>query len=245
MPADILRLDCRSRTTTFSTLIVLLRNDSGASCWLLVTCYSCHPSPRLRVINPTPRRAGRDTPRPDSTHANSVCAGPGGGGHSYDRCDELFDSFTLVRWALDHPSPRLRVMNHPGTSCHPSAEGNFVPQRYGCSSHIRCKEELRPRWERTKFPSIGGVARYRAPRDVSRGWLGRGGKRVRNYPLTLLSFGGFLSNLGASKVLRRADARLASQPCGFSPLCFKAQQKKSTIRWIFIKLWCEQSTSPR
>ena len=136
-------------------------------------------------------------------------------------------------------------MNHPGTSCHPSAEGNFVPQQYGCSSHIRCKGELRPRWERTKFPSVGGVARYRAPRDVSRGWLGRGGKRVRNYPLTLLSFGGFLSNLGASKVLRRADARLASQPCGFSPLCFKAQQKKSTIRWIFIKLWCEQSTSPR
>ena len=42
-----------------------------------------HPSPRLRVINPTPRRAGRDTPRPDSTHANRVCAGPGGGGHSY------------------------------------------------------------------------------------------------------------------------------------------------------------------
>ena len=36
-----------------------------------------HPSPRLRVTSPTPRRAGRDTPRPESTHANRVCAGPG------------------------------------------------------------------------------------------------------------------------------------------------------------------------
>ena len=31
------------------------------------------------------------------------------------------------------------------------------------------------------------MARYRAPRDVSRGWLGRGGKRVRNYPLSPLT----------------------------------------------------------
>jgi hypothetical protein len=54
---------------------------------------------------------------------------------------------------------------------------------------------------------------------------------------------GFLTkNFGASKVLR---LRLASQPCGFSPLCFEFRNKKSTIRWIFIKLWCEQSTSPR
>ena len=56
-------------------------------------------------------------------------------------------------------------------------------------------------------------------------------------------FGGFLSNFGASKVLR---LRLASQPCGFEPLCIKIATKKSTIRWIFIKLWCEQrGSNPR
>ena len=41
------------------------------------------------LLVPTPRRALRDTPRPDSTHANYVCVGPGGGGHSYDRREEL------------------------------------------------------------------------------------------------------------------------------------------------------------
>ena len=30
---------------------------------------------------------------------------------------------------VSHPSPNFRVMDHPGTSCHPSAEGNFVPRR--------------------------------------------------------------------------------------------------------------------
>ena len=40
MPADILYLDCRSRPPTFSTLIVLLRNDSGG-----VASYSYYPTP--------------------------------------------------------------------------------------------------------------------------------------------------------------------------------------------------------
>ena len=31
---------------------------------------------------PTPRRTKCDTPRPGTTYANYVCAGPGGGGHS-------------------------------------------------------------------------------------------------------------------------------------------------------------------
>ena len=43
---------------------------------------------------------------------------------------------------IDHPSPRLRVINHPGTSCHPSAEGNLLRSRRG-----------------TKFPSMEGRAR--------------------------------------------------------------------------------------
>ena len=51
MPADILRLDCHSRTTTFSTLFVLLRNDREG---LLVT------------RTPTPRRAARGAVRAQS-----------------------------------------------------------------------------------------------------------------------------------------------------------------------------------
>ena len=46
---------------------------------LLVTRIS--PFAKASGDKPTPRRAGRDTPRPGSTHANYVCAGPGGGGH--------------------------------------------------------------------------------------------------------------------------------------------------------------------
>ena len=131
-----------------------------------------HPSSRFRVTSPTPRRAGRDTPRPDSTHANSVCAGPGGGGHSYDRCDELFDSFHSCAVGIKPPRPAGTPpldeelcsatgresaaifvvkgnLNHPGPTTHencifagpgigyPSAEGNFIPRRYGGSSrHI-------------------------------------------------------------------------------------------------------------
>ena len=59
-------------------------------------------------ISPTPRRTTCDPPRPVSTHATRR-AGPGGGGHSYDRCDELFDSFHSWAVALDHPSSRFRV----------------------------------------------------------------------------------------------------------------------------------------
>ena len=40
---------------------------------------------------------------------------------------------------------------------------------------------------RSQFPSIGGVTRARAPRDVSRGWLGRGGQRIQEKTLTLLT----------------------------------------------------------
>ena len=46
------------------------------------------------MTSPTPRRAERDTPRPHNR----------GGGHSYDRCDELFDSFHS--WAVGIKPPR-------------------------------------------------------------------------------------------------------------------------------------------
>ena len=94
MPADILYLDCHRRTPTFSTLIVLLRNDSGGdpSYWLLVT------------RTPTPRRAGRDTPRPGSTHANRVCAGPG----IHPR--KLCLRGARGRWAFIRPTRRITVI---------------------------------------------------------------------------------------------------------------------------------------
>ena len=59
-------LDCHSRTPTFSTLIILLRNDSGG-----VASYSCHPSPGLRAISP-PRRTKCDPPRP-RIHPRKLC----------------------------------------------------------------------------------------------------------------------------------------------------------------------------
>ena len=60
-------------------------------------------------------------------------------------------------------------MTTPGFA-HPSAEGNlaFVLSR-------------------NQFPSIGGVPQHRAPRDVSRGWFGRGGQRVQEKTLTPLT----------------------------------------------------------
>ena len=94
-------------------------------------------------ISPTPRRAGRDTPRPHNR----------GGGHSYDRCDELFDSFHS--WAVGiRPPRRLRR--------HPSAEGNFIPQRYGLNS-------TPPDWElcsvavRDELPSIENFMNKKSP----------------------------------------------------------------------------------
>ena len=51
-----------------------------------------------------------------TTHANYVCAGPGGGGgHS-----GVVPFGNIVFYYCDHP----------GTTCHPSAEGNFSPRRY-------------------------------------------------------------------------------------------------------------------
>ena len=96
-----------------------------------------HPSPRLRVTSPTPRRAERDTPRPGSTHANYVCAGPGVGRWAL-ACSRHGDMLPTI-WAMDNRPPRP---NHPRkiafswgpVSRHPSIEGNFIPQRYEPSS---------------------------------------------------------------------------------------------------------------
>ena len=70
MPADILYLDCHSRTTTFSTLFVLLRNDSGASYWLLVSPFAedlgdkPHP-PSRGARHPPPEAVGIRPSRAD------------------------------------------------------------------------------------------------------------------------------------------------------------------------------------
>ena len=102
-----------------------------------------HPSPRLRVTRPTPRRAGRDTPRPESTHANRVCAGPGGGGHWL-----LVTRNSLL--VTDHPSPRLRVINHPGTTTHEKL--HFRGARYRATPLL--DEELVVFSLRAEFPSV-------------------------------------------------------------------------------------------
>ena len=72
---------------------------------------------------------------------------------------------TLGRWAL----------NHPVASRHPSAEGNLDRDGMKVSGPIRRKGELGPRWERAKFPSIGGVGDT-GPRAMCRvGGQARGG----------------------------------------------------------------------
>ena len=58
------------------------------------------------------------------------------------------------------------------------ATGDKPPRHFAAPLH---RGELVTFPSRAKFPlHWRGVARSRAPRDVSRGWLGRGGKRVRN-----------------------------------------------------------------
>ena len=112
------------------------------SYWLLVTRYSYSPPPVVQSTTP---------PRPGSTHANFVCAGPGGGGHwCVSRCN-------------DQPaglSP-TKIIIFAGPICrHPSTEGNlaFVSSR-------------------NKFPAVGGGdTGPRATRRV--GGKGRGGKRL-------------------------------------------------------------------
>ena len=44
-----------------------------------------------------------------------------------------------------------------------------------------------PRWDENQVPLYGGVALDRAPRDVLRGWLGRGGQRFQETALTPLT----------------------------------------------------------
>ena len=103
-------------------------------CLLLVTCYLCHPSPRLRVISPHPpsRKARHPPPR---FHPRKLCLRGARGG----------------RWAFIRPMRRIIVilstlglwgLNHPAATRHPSAEGNFVLRREGSSSPIRRKGEL-------------------------------------------------------------------------------------------------------
>ena len=90
-----------------------------------------------------PRRALRDTPPPHrTTHANYVCAGPGGGGGH---------SGVVPFWYI-----AFYYCDHPGTTTHENCifagPGIVPPLRRG---------ELYPATVRTKFPSIGGVGAAR------------------------------------------------------------------------------------
>ena len=138
---------------------------------VLVTGYSCfHPSPRLRVMNHPPTVLRPPPPARIPPTQTVFARGPGAVGiHTTDATNYLILSI-LGRWVLNHPSPRLRVMNHPGPTTHENCifagPGIVPPLRRG---------ELYSATVRAKFPSIGGVAACR-----------RGGKRVRIYPLTPL-----------------------------------------------------------
>ena len=94
-------------------------------------CYSCHPLPRLRVTIPPVARDATPPPRPDSTHANFVCAGPGVGW-----------------WGLNHPGTLTRATPPQRGTCsaavRESAAISVVKGNLDCygirvSSHIRRK----------------------------------------------------------------------------------------------------------
>ena len=66
--------------------------------------------------HPTPRRAGRDTPRPQNPPTQTLFArGPvWGGGH-----------WRVLVTGICCPRYGRWITDHPGTSCHPSIEGNL------------------------------------------------------------------------------------------------------------------------
>ena len=103
-------------------------------------------------ISPTPRRAGRDTPR----RRRWAFIRP------VQRIIVIIS--TLVRWGLDHPAPTTHencIFAGPGIG-RPSAEGNFIPQRYGLNS-------TPPDWElcsvavRDELPSIENFMNKKSP----------------------------------------------------------------------------------
>ena len=57
---------------------------------------------------------------------------------------------------VSHPSPKLRVIDHPA----PTTHENCIFAGPGIGAPLR-RGEPGLRWERTKFPSIGGVAACR------------------------------------------------------------------------------------
>ena len=153
MPADILRLDCHSRTTTSSTLFVLLRNDSGASYWLLVSPFAedlgnkPHPPSRGARHPPPPHRAPRK---------------------------QNLRGWILGRWAFIRPMRRIIVIlpllgggiNHPGPTTHkncifagpgighPSTEGNL--DRDGNVPSSPTEGNIVPRWGGLSLILMGG-----------------------------------------------------------------------------------------
>ena len=96
-----------------------------------------HPSPRLRVTSPTPRRS-YDRHPPPGFHPRKLCLRGTRGRWAFIRPMRriIVILSILWRWGLDHPAPTTHencIFAGPGIG-HPSAEGNFVPRRYGLSS---------------------------------------------------------------------------------------------------------------
>ena len=72
-------------------------------------------------LYPTPRRTKCDTPRPGTTHANYVCAGPGGGGHFrprrfvfYSMAQGCSNSYVPVASVYDTPTGAYIMHDPPG-----------------------------------------------------------------------------------------------------------------------------------
>ena len=125
------------------------------------------------MTSPTPRRALRDTPRPESTHANSVCAGPGGGGHSYDRCDELFDSFHSCAVGIRPPFAKASGDEPPRPAGTPPQRGTLFRNGTGAAAISVVKGNLDRGGNVPSSPPLEGC-RDTGPRATCRvgGWDG-------------------------------------------------------------------------
>ena len=102
----------------------------------MIFLWACTHARRTMYSHP-PSCFARHPPPHRPTHANYVCAGPGGGG-GHSGVVPFGNIVRPPRRALhDTPPPTeppTQTMFARGpVSCHPSAEGNFGPRRYVAS----------------------------------------------------------------------------------------------------------------
>ena len=134
-------LDCHSRTTTFSTLFVLLRNDSGG------VTRDRPPFVKASGDNSPPPVALCATPPARVPPTRHVARGPGAVGIRTTDATNYCNPFHS--WAVGIRPPRP---NHP-------RKLHFRGARYRATPPL--DEELCSATGRAKFPSIGGVVACR------------------------------------------------------------------------------------